>query len=233
MQAVILAGGKGARLKPYTVTFPKSLVPVGDLPILEIIIMQLAKAGVTNIIMTVGHLAGLIESYFGNGARWGVTIRYSTEEKPLGTAGPLKLINDLRDNFLVMNSDTLTDLDFRIFFNFHVQSGAMVTIATYKKEQEIDLGIIRHDKDNIITEYIEKPVSEYLVSTGIYSFRKTALEHIPDGIYFDFPDLIKKLIGEKEKVLSFPHNGYWLDIGRPADYEKACEEFEGKKTLFL
>jgi len=180
----------------------------------------------------VGHLAGLIESYFGNGARWGVTIRYSTEEKPLGTAGPLKLINDLQDNFLVMNSDTLTDLNFRIFFNFHVQSDALVTIATYKKEREIDLGIIRNDENNIITEYIEKPVYECLVSTGIYSFRKTALEHIPSGIYFDFPDLIRKLIREKEKVLGFPHTGYWLDIGCPTDYKKDCKEFEGGKPYF-
>jgi len=233
MQAVILAGGKGTRLKPYTVTFPKSLVPVGEQPILEIVIRQLKKFGVSKITLAVGHLAGLIESYFGNGDKWGVEISYSMEEMPMGTAGPIKLIEDLQENFLVLNSDTLTDLNFKDFFNHHVQSGAMISIATYSREHRVDLGIIKADESDLITEYTEKPVYSYMVSTGIYSFNRSALRHIPEKLYFDFPELIKKLITEKEKVISFPHEGYWLDIGRPTDYERACEEFEEKKDLFI
>jgi len=233
MQAVILAGGKGTRLKPYTVTFPKSLVPVGEQPILEIVIRQLKKFGVTRITLAVGYLAGLIESYFEDGDKWGVEIAYSLEDKPMGTAGPIKLIEGLEDNFLVMNSDTLTNLDYNDFFELHVQSGALVSIATYKREHRVDLGIVEADESDNITAYTEKPVYPYMVSTGIYSFNRSALKYIPDDQYFDFPDLIRKLISEKEKVISYLHEGYWLDIGRPSDYERACEEFEKKKDLFL
>jgi NDP-sugar pyrophosphorylase family protein len=233
MQAVILAGGKGTRLKPYTVTFPKSLVPVGDQPILEIVIRQLKKCGITRIILAVGHLAGMIESYFGNGEKWGVSIAYSREAEPLGTAGPLRLIKGLEENFLVMNSDTLTDLDFMEFFNHHVRSGALVSIASYEREHKVDLGIIRTSESDVITEYIEKPVYSYMVSTGIYSFSRETVGHIPGNRYYDFPDLIRKLISLNEKVLAYPHEGYWLDIGRPSDYERACEEFEQLKSRFL
>ena len=226
MQAIILAGGKGTRLKPYTITLPKSLVPVKDIPILEIIIKQLKKNSFSDITLAVGHLAELIKSYFSNGERFGVKIRYSVESKPLGTAGPLKLIKNLNENFLVMNSDDLTDFDYKDFFEFHKKNKAIVTIATFNKKVNIDLGVLEVGKNNEIVDYIEKPIYNFNVSMGIYAFDKKAIDYIPKDEYFDFPDLIKILKKNDKKILCYEHKGYWLDIGRPEDYEKANEELE-------
>ena len=226
MQAIILAGGKGTRLKPYTITLPKSLVPVKDIPILEIIIKQLKKSSFSDITLAVGHLAELIEAYFRNGEKFGIDINYSIENKPLGTAGPLKLIRNLDENFLVMNSDDLTNIDYKDFFEFHKKNNATITIATFNKKVKIDLGVLKLDENNSLKDYIEKPVYDFNVSMGIYAFNKKAIEYIPKNEYFDFPTLIKTLLKNNHKVLCYHHNGYWLDIGRPEDYEKANEELE-------
>lgn len=233
MQVIILAGGKGTRLKPYTTVIPKPLVPLGDYPILEIVLKQLAKNGFRNITLAVGHLADLIKAYFGSGNKWDLHISYSYENEPLGTVGPLKLINELEENFLVMNSDDLTDINYKEFFDFHLQHKAPVTIAIYKKEVKIDLGTVSVDMDNRLKSYIEKPTYHFNVSMGIYAFNKKALKYIPRNTYFDFPDLIKKLLAEKIKVMSYPHEGFWLDIGRPEDYEKAAENFQQILTQLL
>ena len=233
MQAIILAGGKGTRLKPYTITLPKSLVPVGDSPILEIIIRQLKNNGFDQITLAVGHLAELIEAFFQDGKRFGVKINYSIEDKPLGTAGPLKLIDNLEEDFLVMNSDDLTDFDYLNFFNSHKKNNAAVSIGTYRKEHKVNLGVLKIDDNNNLTDYIEKPAYEFNVSMGIYAFNKKAIKYIPDNEYFDFPSLIKALIKHQEKVVSYLHPGFWLDIGRPEDYETANTEFEKLKNKIL
>jgi len=233
MQAIILAGGKGTRLTPYTVVFPKPLMPIGDYPILEVIIMQLKRYGFNDIIMAVGHLKQLVEAFFGDGKRWNVNISYSVEERPLGTAAPLQLIENCQDDFLVMNGDVLTNLHFDDFFQYHKDNGAVCTIASYNKQVKIDLGILKANTNNELYEYVEKPTLCYSVSMGVYAFKKETLDYIPVDEYFDFPDLIKKLLKSKKKILQYPFDGYWLDIGRPEDYELAIDEFEKHKSEFL
>lgn len=233
MQAVILAGGKGTRLKPYTTVFPKPLMPVGDLPILEIMIKQLKYYGIKNIIVAVGHLKDLIKAFFNDGKKWGVDISYSVEDKAMGTAAPLKLIKKLDSNFLVMNGDILTNLDYKKFFQYHKKNNALCTISMYKKYHQIDLGIIKKNEREEIFDYIEKPSLSYCVSMGIYAFKRDVVHFIPDNKYFDFPDLVKKLLKNGKQVLGYPFNGFWLDIGRPEDYEVAAEEFEKNKDEFL
>jgi len=233
MQAIILAGGKGTRLKPYTVAFPKPLMPIGDYPILEVVIKQLKNYGFDDITMAVGHLRHLLQAFFNDGKQWDVRISYSVEEKPLGTAGPLQLIKNYQSDFLVMNGDVLTNLHFDEFFQYHKNSGAVCTIASYNKAVKIDLGVLKANKDNVLYDYIEKPTLDYSVSMGVYAFKKEVLDYIPVNEYSDFPDLIKTLIKNGKKVLRYPFDGYWLDIGRTEDYELATELFEKHMVEFL
>ncbi|WP_048063605.1 nucleotidyltransferase family protein [Methanococcoides burtonii] len=233
MQAVILAGGKGTRLAPYTTVLPKPLMPIGDMPILEIVIRQLKKNGFTDIVLAVGHLAGLIEAYFGDGSKWGVNITYSIEDEPLGTAGPLSLIDDLDENFLVMNGDLLTNVNYSDLMRFHLENDALSTVSVYTKDVPISLGVLELDDNGKITDYIEKPTLKYKVSMGIYVFNRKILEHIKKGEYLDFPDLIKNLISLNENVSGYMFEGYWMDIGRYEDYSKVLEEFESMKDELL
>ena len=234
MQTIILAGGKGTRLKPYTTVLPKPLMPIGDMPIMEIVVRQLKYFGCKKITIAVGHLKELLRAFFNDGKKWDMEIKYSFEDKPMGTAGPLRLINpdEIEDNFIVMNGDVLTDLDFREFFEYHKQNKGLCTIATFKKPVKINLGVLELGNHRV-TEYIEKPVLNYTVSMGVYAFRKETLEHIPYNAYFDFPDLIKKLIAENKKVVGYEFNNLWLDIGTPSDFEIANEVFENNKNIFL
>lgn len=233
MRAVILAGGRGTRLAPYTITFPKPLMPIGDVPILEVIIRQLKHYGIGDIVMAVGHLAELLMAYFGDGGRFGVNIGYSRETEPLGTAGPLALIPDLDDTFMVMNGDVLTTLDYAALAAHHRGSGAAATIASHQRDARIDLGVIQTDAAGRIVDYIEKPTYHYLVSMGIYVFEPTVLRHIAPGQRLDFPDLVLRLLAAGEKVQSHSFDGYWLDIGRPDDYGQASAEFERLRSQFL
>lgn len=233
MQVVILAGGKGARLKPYTTILPKPLMPMGDMPILELVVCQLRRAGFTEIIMAVGHLASLIEAYFVDGSQWGVRIRYSHERKPLGTAGPIALIEGLGSHFLVMNGDVLTNLDYRAFVAYHQQAGGIATIATYSKPVNVTLGIIEANETSDICGYVEKPTLHYQVSMGVYAFSERVLQYIEPGQYLDFPDLIKLLLANGEQVKGYPFEGIWFDIGRKEDYEQAIEIFEESRSEFL
>jgi NDP-sugar pyrophosphorylase family protein len=225
MKAVILAGGKGTRLKPYTTVFPKPLMPIGDKPILEIVVRQLKSHGFDEIIMAVGHLAELIMTFFDDGSKFGVEIDYSRENKPLGTAGGLGLIkNELNETFLMLNGDVLTTLDFSDLVNYHKRNEAIATIALKKRDVKIDFGVVEIDDNNSIVGYTEKPKIDYLVSMGVYVFEPNVLEYIRENEYLDFPDLIKKLISNGKTVKGYVYDGYWLDIGRPNDYEKANRE---------
>jgi len=226
MRAVILAGGKGRRLLPYTTVIPKPLMPVGGRPILEVIIRQLKSNGFSRVTMAVGYLAELIEAYFGDGTKYGIRVDYSREDRPLGTIGSLSLIEGLDETFMVMNGDVLTNLDYGELVAFHQKNGAAATIATCNREVNIDLGILELDGDLQIIDYIEKPTFKHHVSMGVYVFEPEILDLIEPEKYLDFPDLVLALIKAGRKVMAFPFDGYWLDIGRHEDYAQALEEFE-------
>ena len=232
-RAIILAGGKGRRLQPYTITFPKPLVPVGEMPILEIVVRQLKNSGFERITMAVGHLAELIMSYFGDGSKWGVEIDYSREDKPLGTVGPLALIDDLPEDFLVMNGDVLTTLDYGAFYNCHLKTGAELTIATHRCNSQIDLGVIEFDGRLQVSGYREKPVLPYDVSMGVYLFNRSVLETFEPGDYVDFPTMVQSLVEQQRMVKVYLSDHEWLDIGRPDDYAKASERFLELRDEFL
>lgn len=231
--AVILAGGRGTRLAPYTTILPKPLMPIGEKPILEIVIRQLHRHGFNDITLAVGYMAELLMAYFGDGTRFGVRLRYSREEQPLGTAGPLGLIDDLTDQFLVMNGDVLTLVNYRRMVEAHIASGAIGTVATYPRQVKIDFGVIEHDEAFRLTEYIEKPTLDYRVSMGIYIFNRRVMNFITPGARLDLPDLVKHLRASGETVNCFSYDGYWLDIGRPDDYQRAIDEFDRHAAEFL
>jgi NDP-sugar pyrophosphorylase family protein len=232
-RAVILAGGKGTRLKPFTVSMPKPLVPVGELPILEIIIRQLAYYGFDSITITVNHMADLIKAFFGDGSKWGVNINYSLEDKPLSTMGPLKLLKDLPENFLVMNGDILTDLNFSDFFENHCLNKNIFTISSYQREQKSEYGVLELNDELKLTGFQEKPKIVYDVSMGIYAVNKQILNIIPEDTAYGFDHLMLELIKRKNYASIEKFSGYWLDIGRPDDYEIASEEFEKQRHIFL
>ena len=227
MKAVILAGGKGARLQPYTKILPKPLMPIGDMPILEILLRQMKRTGlIDEAILTVGYLEELLRAFFKDGERFGLKIDYSFEENPLGTAGPLSLINSLTETFLVTNGDVLTTLNLVELIQYHKRKEAIATIAMHAREIKVDLGVLELNGDNRITGYIEKPTYDFNVSMGIYVFEPEILNYIPRNKYLDFPDLVLKLLAAGETVIGYPFNGYWQDLGRQEDYEQAVEEFE-------
>nr|MBN2278513.1 NTP transferase domain-containing protein [candidate division Zixibacteria bacterium] len=230
-QAIILAGGEGRRLLPYTRILPKPLWPVGDIPIVEILIRQLARSGIKEIIMAVGYQADLIRMILGDGRQFGVKIRYSQEKKPLGTAAPLRQIRGLDSSFLVLNGDLLTNLPFKDFIRAHLRSDAVATVAIFKRTVKIDFGVVT-TYENIIEEYDEKPVLGYMVSMGIYAFRREVLKYIPNH-KFDFPDLVNRLIEVESNPQVYRFRGQWLDIGRPDDWEKATRLFQKKSQAFL
>jgi NDP-sugar pyrophosphorylase family protein len=231
-RAVILAGGRGKRLRPYTITLPKPLMPIGDYPILEIIIRQLAAQGFDHITLAVNHQAEIIKAFFQNGERWGIKIDYSMEDQPLGTMGPLKNIPDLPENFLVMNGDILTDLSYQDFFNWHEESANLFSICSYHREHLVDYGVLE-TKDKKLTGMKEKPRLDYEVSTGIYMLSRDVLESIPENQPFGFDELMHRFIEEKKTVRVHSHTGYWLDIGRSEDYKTATNVFLDNEEKFL
>lgn len=233
MRAVVLAGGKGTRLAPYTTILPKPLMPIGEMPILEVLLRQMKRAGINHVVLTVGHLASLLRAYFGNGAQWDLDITYSQEQKPLGTAGPIALVKGIDKTFLVTNGDVLTTLDMKKLIAFHKQKGGIATIAAHRRQVKIDLGVIQWDGDSRVSGYIEKPSTDYTVSMGVYVFEPRVLDYIPVGQYLDFPDLILKLIDHGEVVSGYIFDGYWMDLGRPDDYIQANQDFTNMKEQFL
>lgn len=233
MQAIILAGGKGRRLLPYTTVLPKPLMPIGDYSILEVILRQLKRYGFNNVTICTGYLHELIRAYLDSNHTIGLDITYSHEDAPLGTIGPLRLIHDLDDTFLFMNGDILTDLNFATLMDAHKKRGAIATVATYQRDVNIDFGVLERDKNNKIVAFKEKPTYHFDVSMGINVVSKKVLDYVPADIPFGFDQLMYTLTARKESVFSYPHTGYWLDIGRPDDYARSIEEFERNKDLFL
>jgi NDP-sugar pyrophosphorylase family protein len=233
MKAVVLAGGKGTRLAPFTTVIPKPLMPIGDMPILEVMLRQMKRAGVDEVVLAIGHLGQLLRAFFGDGSQYGLRISYSIEERPLGTAGPLALIDGLDEPFLVVNGDTLTMLDLAEFSAFHHRSGAIATIALSQRLMNIDLGVVQVNEDGAVVGYVEKPKYEFQASMGIYLFEPRALKYIPRGEYFDFPTLVLRLLEAGEDVAGYRFEGYWKDLGRPEDYEQAVADFERMREDFL
>lgn len=232
MQAVILSGGEGARLKPYTTILPKPLMPIGNKAVLELVLLQLKNAGFKEYVFSVGYLAELIEAYFRNGSKWGVRIRYSRENKPLGTAGPLSIIDKLDDNFLVMNGDILCDINYRDLYKRHCRQKGDITLCSYKKKIKIDLGVL-NIQNNKLSDYIEKPEYMFQVSMGIYMLNKRIIKHIPKNKKYDFPALIKDKLNTSVRMNIYRFRGQWYDIGRIDDYQLVLSEYVNNPGMFL
>jgi NDP-sugar pyrophosphorylase family protein len=236
-RAVILAGGEGTRLRPYTTVLPKPLMPIGDRPVLDIVVRQLKAHDFERITIATGYLAELIEAFFGDGGKYGIPIDYYREDEPLGTVGALALIEGIaEDDLLVMNGDVLTDIDYGALLERHRTSDAAATIATKVRHIQVSLGVLRFadDRDPTrLTGYDEKPAIDYTASMGVYCFAPRALTHIRPGERLDFPDLILRLIAAGEVVRSWPSDDYWLDIGRHDDYEQAQDEFQAVRDRLI
>jgi len=232
-RAVILAGGQGLRLGPHTAVLPKPLLPVGGVPILEIVVRQLRAAGVQRVTLAVGHLGSLVATHFGDGRRFGLRIDYSWEPYPLGTAGPLGMIDDLSDTCILMNADLLTDIDYQDLCRFHRVRGAAATIATYRREERSAFGIIDVDAQGRVTRYVEKPARDVRVSMGIYVIEPHVAQRLSAGTAIDFPELAQILIHAQEAVVAYPFSGVWLDIGDADGYAQAAAAFARLPHQFL
>ncbi len=237
MHAVILAGGRGVRLRPYTTAFPKPLVPIGDeFAIIEIVLRQLRDHGFTDVTIAIGHLGQLIRAYCGDGSQWGLGITYWSEDEPLGTMGPVVTnLDSLPEHFLVMNGDVLTDLDYRAVLEGHAASGASLTVAAYDRTVKIDFGVldIGGPTGDRIAAFREKPVEHFSVSMGVYAASRATLERYPAGKPLGFDELVLDLMAQGDPPRVHRFSGYWLDIGRPDDYDKANEEWETLRARLL
>lgn len=233
MKAIVLAGGRGTRLAPYTTVLPKPLMPIGDMPIMDVVLRQLAHHGFREVIVAVGYLAELITAYCGDGSRYGIKLDYIREDRPLGTAGPIANVAGLDDPFLVMNGDVLTTLDYGALWRHHHEHGGIATLASYERSVNIDLGLIESDEDGWVTNYVEKPTMKHYVSSGIYVFDPAVRQYMTPGERLDLPDLVLDLLRRGEKVSGYRAGGYWLDIGRREDYETAIREFEANREQFV
>ena len=231
MEAVILAGGRGTRLQPYTAEIPKPLVTVDDKPIIEILLARMKKCGVRKVHLAVNHLAHLVMAALGDGSRLGMEIVYSREETPLSTVGPLKLIKNLPEHFIVANGDILTDIDFQTLFDHHIRSRTKLTVATQQRTTKIDYGVLEMDAGGTVGGFREKPTYTFVVSMGIYVFSREVLKLVPEGRKFGFDDLMPALLERREPINTFPFDGFWLDVGRPDDYQQANREVEKIRSL--
>jgi NDP-sugar pyrophosphorylase family protein len=232
-RAVILAGGLGSRLHPYTIVLPKPLMPIGDYPILEVIVRQLVQQGFGHITLAVNHHANLIQAFFGNGSQWGVKIDYSLESQPLGTIAPLALIPDLPEHFLLMNGDVLTDLQFGAFLDRHASGTNLFTISAARRSEVTEYGVLHPDDAGFLKGFQEKPVKSYLVSMGVYGASRKVLLGVPAGQKYGFDNLMHDMLARGQPVKVDVYDGYWLDIGRPDDYARAIDEFATGRERFL
>lgn len=233
MKAVIQAGGKGTRLRPYTWVLPKPLMPVGDLPVIEMLLKWLCRNGIKNVYVTIGYLGHLIRSLCGDGSQWGMEISYSEEPEPLGTIGPLLLLREsLNETFLVLNGDLLTDLDLRQFIAFHTKQRSLITIAATEKSIKVDLGVLEGDNGRVKT-FREKPEMKFRVSMGVYCMEPAIMDFIPRGVPFGFDDLMYAMLERNLPVHVYPHDGFWMDIGRQEDFQLAQETFRKDEISIL
>jgi NDP-mannose synthase len=234
MHVVILAGGRGVRLRPYTTTIPKPLVPIGEeYAILDIILQQLRAQGFRQVILAIGHLGALIRAFASDGSRWGLKIDYIEEDKPLSTIGPvLNVLDRLPEHFLVMNGDVLTDLNYGQLLEDHKSAGVPLTVATYQRQVKIDFGTLESSENEIVS-FREKPTLFYSVSMGVYAISRSALVDYPRNVPFGFDDLVLDLLGKRPLPRCYDFDGYWLDIGRPDDYDQANDRFEELKSRLL
>jgi NDP-sugar pyrophosphorylase family protein len=233
MEAIILAGGLGSRLKPYTMSIPKPLLPVGDMPIIEVLLTQLANKGFTKIYICLGHMAPIFQTYLGDGSKFGLSIEYIFEDVPLGTAGALRMINTTAAHVLIMNGDLLTNFDFMEFFNQHLQKKAAASIGVSVRKVFIDYGVVKTDGDSFLEGFDEKPTHQYNVSMGINIIKSEMIRFIPENIKFDMPDFLLKIKSEGENVFCYKTDCYWQDIGRFDDYQKASADFVENPEYFL
>jgi mannose-1-phosphate guanylyltransferase len=237
MHAVILAGGRGVRLRPYTTSLPKPLVPIGDeYAIVEVVLRQLAAQGFEEVTIAIGHLGQLIRAYCGDGSQWGVSIRYWSEDTPLGTMGPIVAnLGDVPEHFLVMNGDVLTDLDYAGLLDGHVRSGAPLTVSTYERTVLVDFGVLDiggPDHDRIVS-FREKPNETFSVSMGVYAVSRDTLARYTAGEPLGFDELVLDLLDTDTPPRVSPFDGYWLDIGRPDDYDTANNEWPSLRQKLL
>jgi NDP-sugar pyrophosphorylase family protein len=234
LTAVLLTGGRGTRLAPLTTVFPKPLVPLGEKPVLEILLRQLARHRFRDVVLSTGYLAELLMAVVGDGSKYGVNVSYRHEEQPLGTAGPLALLRDrLSDPFLVMNGDLLTTLSFTALLDFHRREKNDATVAVFPREVRIDFGLIERDESGRFAGYREKPVYRFEVSMGVYAMNRSVLAHIEDGVKLDMPELISRVHAAGGRVGCYREDCYWLDIGRMDDYASAQQQFESNAAMFL
>jgi|SRR5579863_4872255 len=231
-RAVVLAGGQGSRLRPYTVVLPKPLMPIGEYPILEVILRQLAAQGFDHITLAVNHQAEIVRAFCRDGSRWKVHIDYSQETAPLSTIAPLRLIADLPDNFLLMNGDILTDLPMARLYDEHVAQKRNFTIAASQRTHVVDYGVL-HTSGSELSGFEEKPKFQYLVSMGIYIVSHSVLDNVPEGRAYGFDHLMLDMLSRGQSVHIERYSGYWLDIGRVEDYMLAVEEFDQKRQQLL
>jgi NDP-mannose synthase len=234
MHVAILAGGRGVRLRPYTTALPKPLMPIGDqYAILDIILQQLKAQGFARVTIAIGYLGSLIRAFVGDGSRWGLDIDYSEEEKPLSTIGPvLNFLDRLPEHFLVMNGDVLTDLDYAAMLNWHARARAPLTVATYQRDVKIDFGTLE-SIDGHIVQFVEKPTLSYQVSMGVYAMSRSTLTRYPKNVEFGFDNLVLDLLARQDRPRAYPFTGYWVDIGRPDDYDEANRCFEELRPVLL
>lgn len=235
MHAIIMAGGKGSRLYPYSAVLPKPLMPLGETPVLEVLLRKLHLAGITRATLAVNHMRHLIEAFFGDGSRFGLPISYSYEDKPLGTAGPMGAVLDrLGEHFLLANGDLLTTLDVGRMIEAHRQSHADATIGVFEREVKIDFGLIDVDADMCMTGYREKPSYRHLVSMGLYVLRASAVrDFVRPGHYLDMPDLMQAMMQSGRRVMCHRQDCVWLDIGRPDDFALAQQMLAEQPERFL
>ena len=232
MDAVVLAGGNGTRLQPLTAEIPKPLVPIGDRPIIDILLTRMKQCGVKRVHIAVNHLAQQIRDTVGDGERFGLEIVYTHEDEPLSTVGPVKTIQNLPEHFLVANGDILTDMDFAKLYDHHIQCGTKLTVAVHQRTNMVDFGVLETDADGMVTSFREKPKRQVTVSMGIYLFSRELLSVVPEGVPFGFDDLMFQLLENDEAINTYLYDGYWLDIGRLDDYHQAQHDITRVRKLF-
>jgi len=234
MKAIVLAGGKGTRLLPYTAIIPKPLMPIGEMTIVEILLRQLSYFGADDVTMCTGHQAALIEAVLGDGSRYGVKLKYQREDQPLGTIGPLRaMIDDLPERFFVMNGDILSDIDFSALAAESEKSKAPLTVAVFERPLKIDLGVLDLDREGTVMGFREKPIVPFWVSMGIYAMTREALRFVPEGEPFGFDQLMHAMLAARAPIHTYPFRGHWLDIGRSDDFADAQREFEENRDRYL